>query len=131
MSRQVRMARSVGRPSRRKKLPGMRPAAYMRSSTSTVRGKKSMPSRMLRAALAVTRTGLAQAGDDGALALEGQLARLERQGLVGARHGRRHDDGICHRSLLLSGGICATGYRGGEASSQSAAPSGLWERATD
>jgi hypothetical protein len=58
MSRQVRMARSVGRPSRRKKLPGMRPAAYMRSSTSTVRGKKSMPSRMLWSALAVTRTSV-------------------------------------------------------------------------
>ena len=58
MSRHVRMARSVGRPSRRKKLPGMRPAAYIRSSTSTVRGKKSMPSRMLRAPLAVTRTSV-------------------------------------------------------------------------
>src|SRR5215471_19235365 len=58
MSRQVRMARSVGRPSRRKKLPGMRPAAYMRSSTSTVRGKKSMPSRIEWAALAVTSTSV-------------------------------------------------------------------------
>ena len=48
------MAASVGRPSRRKKLPGMRPAAYIRSSTSTVRGKKSMPSRTPLAALAVT-----------------------------------------------------------------------------
>src|SRR3546814_8858900 len=55
VSRQVRMARSVGRPSRRKNEPGMRPAAYMRSSTSTVRGKKSIPSRTLLAALAVTR----------------------------------------------------------------------------
>jgi hypothetical protein len=41
MSRQVRIASSEGRPSRRKKEPGIRPAAYMRSSTSTVRGKKS------------------------------------------------------------------------------------------
>ena len=48
------MAASVGRPSRRKKLPGIRPAAYIRSSTSTVRGKKSMPSRMPLAAFAVT-----------------------------------------------------------------------------
>ncbi|SKY17747.1 Uncharacterised protein [Mycobacteroides abscessus subsp. abscessus] len=39
--RQVRMASVDGRPSRRKNDPGMRPAAYMRSSTSTVRGKKS------------------------------------------------------------------------------------------
>ncbi len=35
------MASVLGRPSRRKNEPGMRPAAYMRSSTSTVRGKKS------------------------------------------------------------------------------------------
>src|SRR5918994_6452039 len=56
MRRDVRIARSVGRPSRRKKLPGMRPAAYMRSSTSTVRGNKAMPSRIERAPLAVTST---------------------------------------------------------------------------
>src|ERR1700742_4490857 len=43
--RAVRMARSVGRPSRLKKPPGIFPAAYMRSSTSTVSGKKSAPSR--------------------------------------------------------------------------------------
>ncbi len=41
MSRQVRMASVEGRPSRRKKLPGILPMAYMRSSTSTVSGKKS------------------------------------------------------------------------------------------
>lgn len=41
ISRQVRMASSEGRPSRRKNEPGMRPAAYIRSSTSTVSGKKS------------------------------------------------------------------------------------------
>ena len=39
--RQVRIASSDGRPSRRKNEPGMRPAAYIRSSTSTVSGKKS------------------------------------------------------------------------------------------
>ncbi len=39
--RQVRMASSDGRPSRRKNEPGIRPAAYIRSSTSTVSGKKS------------------------------------------------------------------------------------------
>ena len=39
--RQVRMASSLGRPSRRKNEPGMRPTAYIRSSTSTVSGKKS------------------------------------------------------------------------------------------
>src|SRR5438093_11469411 len=41
------MAVSDGRPSRRKNPPGIFPAAYMRSSTSTVSGKKSMPSRGL------------------------------------------------------------------------------------
>ncbi|SKU16187.1 Uncharacterised protein [Mycobacteroides abscessus subsp. abscessus] len=39
--RQVKMASVEGRPSRRKNEPGMRPAAYIRSSTSTVSGKKS------------------------------------------------------------------------------------------
>ncbi len=39
--RHVRIASSDGRPSRRKKEPGILPAEYMRSSTSTVRGKKS------------------------------------------------------------------------------------------
>ena len=41
ISRQVRIASSLGRPSRRKNEPGIRPAAYIRSSTSTVSGKKS------------------------------------------------------------------------------------------
>ena len=56
ISRAVRMAWSVGRPSRRKNEPGIFPAAYMRSSTSTVRGKKSIPSRTSLAALAVAST---------------------------------------------------------------------------
>src|SRR5215217_7124013 len=55
MSRQVRMALSVGRPSRRKNEPGIFPAAYIRSSMATVRGKKSMPARGLLW-LAVART---------------------------------------------------------------------------
>src|SRR4051812_35847861 len=54
--RQVRMAWSVGRPSRRKNEPGIFPAAYARSSMSTVRGKKSIPSRTPWDALAVTST---------------------------------------------------------------------------
>ncbi|CPU63792.1 Uncharacterised protein [Mycobacteroides abscessus] len=41
MRRHARIASVEGRPSRRKNEPGMRPAAYMRSSTSTVSGKKS------------------------------------------------------------------------------------------
>src|SRR5215210_4865625 len=39
--RAVRVAFSPALPSRRKKLPGILPAAYMRSSTSTVSGRKS------------------------------------------------------------------------------------------
>src|SRR4051812_7016364 len=41
ISRQVRIASSDGRPSRRKNEPGIFPIEYIRSSTSTVRGKKS------------------------------------------------------------------------------------------
>ncbi len=44
MSRQVRIASVVGRPSRRKNEPGIRPIEYIRSSTSTVSGKKSKAS---------------------------------------------------------------------------------------
>src|SRR6476646_3325359 len=43
--RAVRMAFSPARPSRLKNPPGIFPAAYIFSSTSTVRGKKSAPSR--------------------------------------------------------------------------------------
>ena len=52
----MRTASSVGRPSRRKNEPGILPAAYARSSTSTVRGKKSTPGRTSWAALAVVST---------------------------------------------------------------------------
>ena len=55
ISRQVRIADSGARPSRRKNDPGIFPAAYMRSSMSTVSGKKSMPSRTCPAAVAVMR----------------------------------------------------------------------------
>src|SRR5205823_949344 len=43
--RAVRIAFSPARPSRLKKPPGILPAAYIFSSTSTVSGKKSAPSR--------------------------------------------------------------------------------------
>ena len=39
------VAFSLALPSRLKKPPGILPAAYIFSSTSTVRGKKSIPSR--------------------------------------------------------------------------------------
>src|SRR5687767_9743656 len=52
--RAVRVPFSPARPSRLKKLPGILPAAYMRSSTSTVRGRKSTSLRF--PAVAVERT---------------------------------------------------------------------------
>jgi hypothetical protein len=58
VSRQMSTACSLGRPSRRKNEPGILPAAYIRSSTSTVRGKKSTPSRILRLATAVASTSV-------------------------------------------------------------------------
>src|SRR5512132_2178757 len=54
--RAVRIALSVGRPSRLKKPPGIFPAAYIRSSTSTVSGKKSAPSRASMRPWAVAST---------------------------------------------------------------------------
>ena len=50
------MACSPARASRRKKEPGIRPAAYIRSSTSTVSGKKSAPGRGALDPVAVTST---------------------------------------------------------------------------
>ena len=55
MRRSVRMAWSGAFPSRRKNEPGILPTAYMRSSMSTVRGKKSVPSLTPFDAVAVTR----------------------------------------------------------------------------
>ena len=52
--RAVRVPFSPARPSRLKKLPGILPAAYMRSSTSTVSGRKSTSRRF--PAVAVART---------------------------------------------------------------------------
>ena len=53
--RAVRVARSVARPSRLKKPPGILPAAYIFSSTSMVSGKKSAPSRASGRPCAVAR----------------------------------------------------------------------------
>ena len=88
--RAVRIARSVGRPSRLKKPPGIFPAAYIRSSTSIVSGKKSAPSRASVRPWAVARTMcLAGADDDRAVGLLGELAGLERDVLAADGHGRR------------------------------------------
>ena len=56
ISRAVRIAVSEGRPSRRKNDPGILPTAYIRSSTSTVSGKKSSCSFGCAEATAVTST---------------------------------------------------------------------------
>jgi hypothetical protein len=131
MSRQVRMARSVGRPSRRKKLPGMRPAAYMRSSTSTVKGKKSMPSRTERAALAVTSTWvLPRVATIEPWLWNASLPVSNVIVLVGARDGRLYDDGVCHRSLSSPAALRLAGS-GAVGPVPSRRHPRRWERATD
>ena len=67
--------------------------------------------------------GSADAGHHGTLALLSQLAGLERQGLVGARNGTRHSNGICHVELLSVGRVFSHASTvGAEAGSQSARP---------
>ena len=79
--RQVRIASSDGRPSRRKNEPGMRPAAYIRSSTSTVSGKKSNCSLGWRPAVVADSSMVSpMGGDDGAGGLTGEPAGLEGDG---------------------------------------------------
>ena len=56
MRRQVKIAVSDALPSRLKNEPGIFPAAYIRSSMSTVSGKKSAPGRADFAPVAVTKT---------------------------------------------------------------------------
>ena len=76
MTREVRMPFSPGRPSRRLKLPGMRPTAYSFSSKSTLRGKKSMPSRGRGAAVTQHSTrGVAVADHDGGVGELGAACR--------------------------------------------------------
>ena len=94
--RAVSVARSVARPSRLKKPPGIFPAAYIRSSTSTVSGKKSAsgrasvrPTAVARIIVSPLRTTTAPS------ACFGELARLE------AQLCRAHVDG--HRGLLPGG----------------------------
>ena len=95
--RAVRIARSVGRPSRLKNPPGIFPAAYMRSSTSTVSGKKSAPSRASVRPCAVPSTTVSPlSDDDGAVGLLRRASRLERN-LFAADldgHGNRHPCGV-------------------------------------
>ena len=95
ISRQVRIASSHGRPSRRKNEPGMRPAAYIRSSTSI--GEREEV-ELLLGVLAGGGGGqqhgvVVEVRDDGAGGLLGQPAGLEADGagaeatVVDDRHG--------------------------------------------
>jgi len=60
------------------KEPGILPIAYMRSSMSTVRGKKSVPSRTPFDAVAVTRIMVSPMRPrNSSVGLAGELARLE------------------------------------------------------
>ena len=78
ISRQVRMAWSELLPSRRKNEPGILPAAYVRSSMSTVSGKKSVPSRTRSSCGGRgQQDGVADAGHDGPVGKLGEFPRLE------------------------------------------------------
>ena len=74
--RAISVAFSPARPSRLKNEPGILPAAYMRSSTSTVSGRKSTSRRLPAVAVESTTVSPAR-DDDGAGGLLGHLARLE------------------------------------------------------
>ena len=77
--RAIRVADSPARPSRLKNEPGILPAAYIRSSTSTVSGMKSMSRRL--PAVAVPRTRVSpEATRTAAGGLLGQATRLEHDG---------------------------------------------------
>ncbi len=75
--RAVSVAFSVGRPSRLMKPPGSLPAAYMRSSKSTVSGKKSRSLGVLGGGGGHEHHGVALADDDGPTGLLGQFAGLK------------------------------------------------------
>ena len=94
--RAVRIARSVGRPLAFEEAAGNLAGGVHRSSTSTVSGKKSAPSRASGRPCAVARTIVSPPLDeDGPVRLLGQVARLE-DDLVAA-HGRRdHGSGWCN-----------------------------------
>ncbi len=75
--RAVSVAFSVGRDSRLMKPPGSLPAAYMRSSKSTVSGKKSRSLGCFEAVAVTSTIDVALPHDDGATSLLGELAGLE------------------------------------------------------
>ena len=76
--RQVRVAFSLGRDSRLMNPPGILPAAYMRSSMSTVSGKKScVLARLFAGGGGHQDDGVSAADEDGAVGLLGEPAGLE------------------------------------------------------
>ena len=78
MRREVRIARSEGLPSRFIKPPGILPAADMRSSMSTLKGKNVAPGRGFCERVAVESiVGVAEAGRNRATGLPGQLPGFE------------------------------------------------------
>ena len=88
--RAVSVARSVARPSRLKKPPGIFPAAYIRSSTSIVSGKKSASGRASGRPTAVARIIVSpERTEDCAVRLLGELARLEDDLLTADLDGHR------------------------------------------
>ena len=88
--RAVRIAFSPARPSRLKNPPGILPAAYIFSSTSTVSGKKSAPSRpSVRPTAVASTTVLSLLHQHRAVRLLGDGAGLEADLLVADRAARR------------------------------------------
>ena len=73
------MAASEARASRLMKPPGILPAAYIRSSNSTVSGKKSRPGRGIGPVGGAEHQGVAVANGDGAAGEPGELAGLDGQ----------------------------------------------------
>ena len=94
--RQVRMAGSPGRPSRRKTPPGILPAAYMRSSTSTVSGKKSMPSRGFDVTTVLSMVVSPTLHEHRAVGLGSELARLQGHFESGRIDGAGYTDCVRH-----------------------------------
>ncbi len=87
ISRQVRIASSLGRPSRRKNEPGIRPTEYIRSSTSTVSGKKSklLLGTLGRGGCRQHHGGVVEIGDGRAGCLTGKTPSFELDDAVAER----------------------------------------------
>ncbi len=96
--RAVSVAFSLDLPSRRKNEPGILPAAYIRSSMSTVRGRKSTSRRLPTVAVQSTIVSPA-ADDDRATRLLREFARLE--GDLAVADIRRDAGNVKHAHLVF------------------------------